>query len=327
MTETHWHQQYHVDSVTCNVLNKALSLFSKETDNLISSFKDSVIQIRVDSNDQNKGAFCYDLSKEEISRHLLQIESTAMDAQDFCKQVMGWLWVITEVCLADIREKVQNELRPLFITNLDTLEQSIEQISTHDTLRADLLTAINKAREELNTRIVKVEKWFFRQEAKLEDFRLSDHIKMAFDTTKKYSPDVNVDMRIELPENEPQFKAQFSASMFDLLLIFLSNVFKYSYEEYARPVSFQVFLEDSAKMHMHIENKLRVGVDEDEQNKIFQRLINEEAMIQKESGSGLAKAMNIIKYDFGNPDNTYTIVANEGKCVTDVFIRLINMTK
>ena len=78
---------------------------------------------------------------------------------------------------------------------------------------------------------------------------------------------------------------------------------------------------------MHIENKLRVGVDEDEQNKIFQRLINEEAMIQKESGSGLAKAMNIIKYDFGNPDNTYTIVANEGKCVTDVFIRLINMTK
>lgn len=80
-------------------------------------------------------------------------------------------------------------------------------------------------------------------------------------------------------------------------------------------------------MHMHIENKLRSRINEEEQNLVFQRLVNEEAMIQKESGSGLAKAMNIIKYDFGSPENTYTIVASNGKCVTDVYIRLTNMIK
>lgn len=327
VTETHWHQQYHVDTATCDVLNRALSLFSKETDCLISSFKDSVIQIRVDNSDPNKGAFCYNQSKEEISRRLLLIESKAADAQDFCKQVMAWLWEITESCLENIREKVQNELRPLFTSNIDTLEHSVEQINTHDTLREDLLTAINKAREELNTRIVKIEKWFFRQEAKLEDFRLSDHVKMAFDTTKKYSPDVNVALNVTLPDNEPLFKAQFSASMFDLLLIFLSNIFKYSYEEYTRPVVFQVLVDDNAKMHMHIENKLRDGINEDDQNKVFRRLVNEEVMIQKESGSGLAKAMNIIKYDFGTPENSYSIEAVNGKCITDVYIRLTNMVK
>ena len=80
-------------------------------------------------------------------------------------------------------------------------------------------------------------------------------------------------------------------------------------------------------MHMHIENKLRDGINEEDQNKVFRRLVNEEIMIQKESGSGLAKAMNIIKYDFGNPENSYSIKAGNGKCLTDVYIRLTNMIK
>ena len=327
VTDTYWHQQYHVDVATSELLNNALSSFSRETDNLITSFKDSVIQIRINDDDPNKGAFCYNQTKEEVSSQLLLIEASSSDAQDFCKKVMEWLWEITEHCLEVIRGKVQDDLRPLFTNNIDTLEHCVEQINSHDTLRADLLTAINKAREDLNTRIVKIEKWFFRQEAKLEDFLLSDHIKMALETTKKYSPDVNVAFDISLPNNEPMFKAQYSASMFDLLLIFLSNIFKYSYEEYSRPVLFQVSVEENSKMHMHIENKLRSRINEEEQNLVFQRLVNEEAMIQKESGSGLAKAMNIIKYDFGSPENTYTIVASNGKCVTDVYIRLTNMIK
>ena len=130
-----------------------------------------------------------------------------------------------------------------------------------------------------------------------------------------------------MPNPEPLFKAQYSASMFDLLLIFFSNIFKYSFEEFKRPVILSVSIKDGDMMHIHMENKLRAGVNEEEENRKFERLINEEAMIQKEHGSGLAKAMNIVKYDFVNPENTYTIVAREGKCYTDVFIHLTNMVK
>lgn len=222
---------------------------------------------------------------------------------------------------------MQNDLRPSFTRNIDYLESCAEKINTHDSLRADLLTAVNKAREELNSCLVKVEKWFYRQEAKMEDFRLSDHTKMAFDTTDKYATEVRVNMNVQMPQTEPLFKAQYSASMFDLLLIFFSNIFKYSLEEYERPVIFRATIEDGDIMHLYMENRLRAGINEEKQNADFQRLINEEAMIQKEHGSGLAKAMNIVKYDFGNPDNTYTIVARDGKCYTDVFIHLTNMVK
>jgi hypothetical protein len=325
--ETHWHHHYHMDHGSRDLLNKALKAFSYDTDHLISNFKDNVIQIRVDNNDTNRGLFCYDQPTEVISRQLMMLEYESANVQEFCQKVMEWLWQITERCLETIRDRVQNELRPSFTSNIDSLESCIERINTHDRLRVDMLTAINNAREELNSRLVKVEKWFYRQEAKMEDFRLSDHAKMAFDTTDKYATEVIVNMNVDIPLVEPQFKAQYSASMFDLLLIFFSNIFKYSFEEYKRPVIFQVTFEEDDMMHIHMGNRLRAGVNEEEENRKFNRLINEEAMIQKEHGSGLAKAMNIIKYDFGNPENTYTIVAREGKCYTDIFIHLTNMVK
>ena len=257
----------------------------------------------------------------------MQFEAQSTNAQEFCRKVMDWLWEITEQCLETIRDRVQNELRPTFTNNIKYLESCVEQINTHDALREDLLTAINKAREELNSSLVKVEKWFYRQEAKFEDFKLSDHAHMAFDTADKYISGVRVNMSVDMPSVEPVFKSQYSASMFDLLTIYFNNIFKYSFEEYERPVTFRVTLEQEDMMHMYLENKLKKDTDEEQLNQKFQSLINEEAMIQKEHGSGLAKAMNIIKYDFGNPDNYYTIVAREGKCLTDVFIHLTNMVK
>lgn len=323
---THWPHEYHLDAAACDILNKALKRFSYDTDELISTFKDSVIQIREDNNDTNGGLFCYDQPVEEISRHLMEYEGSSKDAHEFCHKVMEWLWEITEQCLENVRDRVQNELKPSYTGNISLLEQSLEQIHTHTTFQADIHNAINKAREELTTCLAKVEKWFYRQEAKPEDFRLSDYAKMAFDTTDKYSTDVSVNMNVSMPTVEPLFKAQYSASMFDLLLIFFKNMFNYSFNEPERPVTFHVNIEEGNVMHWYLENKLRQDSDEEALNRLFQERIGDENRIQKEGGSGLVKAMNIIRFDFGEPKNYYKIVASEGKCCIDVYINLTNMT-
>lgn len=322
---TRWHTRYHLESKAREVLNQALRIFSQSIDDLILDFKDSVIQIREDNNDTNGGLFCYEQSTNAISNKLMEIEGDSKDAVEFCRKVMAWLWEITEKCLEHVREKVQTELKPSYTQNITELENKLEPLNSHATLQADLHTAINQAREELTTHLAKVEKWFYRQEAKLEDFHLTDHITMAFDTIKSYSPDVFVKLEGKAPNPGPLFKAQYSASMFDLLTIFFSNVFKYSRVERERPMLFDVIIEEDNMMHMHIENYLPVGEDEDDLNRNFLSRISNENLIQKEGGSGLAKAMNIIKYDFGNVHNHYTIVANGGKCLIDVFIHLTNM--
>ena len=322
---TRWHNRYHLDSGARNILNQALKQFSRATDDLILNFKDGVIQIRVDNEDTNGGMFCYDQPTDVIRDRLMDIEAESKDAKDFCRKVMAWLWEITEQNLEKVRERVQTELKPSYTQNITELENKIETLDSHATLQADLHTAINKAREELTTRLAKVEKWFYRQEAKPENFHLTDHINMALDTIQKYSPDVNVKPDGTAPVPGPLFHADYSASMFDLLTIFLSNVFKYSRVEMERPLLFDVILEEGDMMHMHIENNLPEDIDEDELNKDIQSRISDEKLIQKEGGSGLAKAMNIVKYDFGDTRNDYTIVAKDGKCTTDVYIHLSNM--
>jgi len=322
---TRWHNRYHLDPGARSVLDQALKHFSRSTDELILNFKDGVIQIRENNEDPNGGLFCYDQPTDEIRTKLMEIEADSKNAKDFCRKVMAWLWEITAQCLENVRERVQTELKPSYTQNITELEHKIEQLDSHATLQADLHTAINKAREELTARLAKVEKWFYRQEAKPENFRITDHINMALDTIQKYSPDVQVKPDGTAPVPGPLFHADYSASMFDLLTIFLSNVFKYSRVEMERPLLFDVILEEGDMMHMHIENNIPEGTDEAELNRDIQSRISNEKLIQKEGGSGLAKAMNIVKYDFGDIRNDYTIVARNGKCITDVYIHLFNM--
>lgn len=322
---TRWHSNYHLDASARTILNQALKQFSRSTDDLILKFKDEVIQIRIDNEDSNGGLFCYDQPTDVVRTKLMDIEADSKDVKEFCRKVMAWLWEITEKCLGNVRERIQMELKPSYTQNITDLENKIESLNTHATLQADLHIAINKAREELSTRLAKVEKWFYRQEAKPENFHLTDHISMAMDTIQKYSPDVQVKPEGKMPVNEPLFHADYSASMFDLLTILLSNVFKYSRVEMNRPLLFDVILEDDDIMHMHIENNIPESIDVDELNKDFQSRISNEKLIQKEGGSGLAKAMNIVKYDFGDISNSFSIEAKDGKCITDVLIHLSNM--
>ncbi len=322
---TRWHTHYHLDKDARGVLNQALKQFSRSTDNLILNFKDGVIQIRENDKDSNGGLFCYDQPTDVIRTKLMEIEAESKDVNDFCHKVMAWLWEITGQCLENVRGRVQTELKPSYTQNITELEKKIEQLDSHATLQADLHTAINKAREELTTRLAKVERWFFRQEAKPEDFHISDHVTMALDTIQKYSPDVCVKINGKCTLQDVLFHADYSASMFDLLTIFLSNVFKYSRVEIERPLLFDVLKEEDDMMHLHIENNLPEDINEADLNKDIQSRISNEKLIQKEGGSGLAKAMNIVKYDFGDIRNDYTILANNGKCVTDVYIHLSNM--
>jgi len=207
---TRWHNRYHLGSNARTALNQALKHFSRATDDLIINFKESVIQIRVDNNDSNSGLFCYDQPKDVVRTKLMEIEAQSKDAKEFCRKVMSWLWEITESCLENVREKVQTELKPSYAQNITELENKIELLDSHATLQADLHTAINKAREELSTRLAKVEKWFYRQEAKPENFHLHDHISMALDTIQKYSPDVHIKPDGTVPVPGPLFHADYS---------------------------------------------------------------------------------------------------------------------
>ena len=72
-------------------------------------------------------------------------------------------------------------------------------------------------------------------------------------------------------------------------------------------------------------NDIQDNIHEDDLNQIFDEKMNDMTKLQQEGGSGLVKAMTIVKYDFGNINNTFTIKAIGGKCVVDIFFNIKEM--
>ena len=247
------------------------------------------------------------------------------NAESFCRQTMAYLWDITESCLDRIRDKVQTQLRPQFFNHLQILQADIDSLTHVTQLHQDFISNINNAREELTTKLTKVENWFHRQETKYEDFRLEDHIQMAMRTAMEYYSIDQVNLQGEQNQSGLVLMSQYNASMFDLLSIFFSNMLRHCKPEPVPQFVIKATLTEDNIQHLHFENQLCIDTDEKKLNKRFSELIVSDDKLQKEGGSGLVKALNIVRYDFGDIHNNITIRAEQGRCITDIHFNLTNM--
>ena len=66
-------------------------------------------------------------------------------------------------------------------------------------------------------------------------------------------------------------------------------------------------------------------VNEDVLNHTFEEKMDDIERLQQEGGSGLVKAMTIVKYDFGNTQNTFSIIAKDGKCIVEILFNIKDM--
>ena len=272
-----------------------------------------------------KGDFDYEVSTDDICDRFLEIEAKTSDVEDFCRHVMDYLWEITERRLETIRGKVKNELAPSMFALLTEFETSIQPLSIVPELYKHLTSTINKAREELTAKLSKVEKWFYRQETKYDDFLLDNHLQMAMETAVKYIPELNEkgnDLSLDI---KLHIRSEYSASMFDLFTIFFSNMLKYCKKEHAFTFGIIPMMKDGHIFHLHLENDLPDGTDEVKLNQVFRERLQDQHRLQKEKGSGLVKAMNILKFEFGDQNNSFTIEAKNGKCYTDIYFNLYGM--
>lgn len=321
----YWPVVYSINSENADLLYKAQVSFSNSIDNLISTFKDAVIQIRVSEDDESSGEFDYSVELKMLSERLLDIESKTEDKETFCKSVINFLWEITETRLEIVRNKISEELKPQIFNHLLILEQNFDKLTGHETLNADLKTAVNNAKTALTQKLAKVENWFYRQETKFEDFDIENHIRMTMDQAARYYQDVHwkFDVHIEAPSS--QIRSEYSSSFFDLFFIFLTNMLRHSRNDNQRIFQINSQMKEDGFIHFELINDLPDEVDEDTLNNSFDEKMKDIAKLQQEGGSGLVKAMTIVKYDFGDTKNTFTIRAKDKKCIVDILFNIKDM--
>lgn len=318
----YWRNTYGLDIKTNEELYRILSDFSKQVDTLISDLKSDILQIKTEKGE--KGYFDYSIDTEKLSIESLNIAYISKDSQEFCLLVIKNLWEITERNLSKIRNYIKIELSEKFHVLFDELMGEIPKIHSEH-FQNDITKCINDVRASFSQKLLKIEGWFHIQESKFDDFNLQNLIKMAWDSTCKFYPKVNLECQFNIQGANLTIKAIYGIHFSDILRIFLTNMFKYSSNNLI-----------SNKIHAQIETIIQDDVliftfendirqNENELNQKLKSLMDSQGRLQTEGGSGLVKAQKIVKYDLDDVDNFVKIEARNQKCIASVRINIKNL--
>lgn len=313
----YWDRTYALNDKVSSDLYDILSDFSNSIDELISSFKSDILQIRTEIT--KKGLFDYDIDPETLSLEALRIGYLAKNSDEFCQLVIRNLWEITERNLQNIRHYVKNELSNQFYKLFDDLAQKTSS-STSGHIHYDISSAISNTRANLYQKLLKIEGWFHIQESKFDDFNLKELAIIVWESTKKFYPKRSHGCEFELQGANIIIKASYGIHFSDLLRIFLTNMFKYSSPLCDFKIGTSI---NNSVLTITFEND--INIDEKELNDKFEKILNTQGKLQLEGGSGLVKAQKIVKYDLGDESNNMCIYAENRKCKAIVNINLQNL--
>lgn len=318
-----WGQTYGFDRNTNEELNKIFADFSEQVDALISDFKSDVLQIKIEK--QEKGYFDYYIDSETLSIDALRIAYKSKNSQEFCQLVIKNLWEITERNLNNIRNYIKKEFSSNFHNLFDELMKKISAIHSEH-FQNDMIRCINDVRASFSQKLLKIEGWFHIQESKFDDFNLQNLINMAWESTRKFYPKVNLECQLNIQGADLTIKALYGIHFSDILRIFLTNMFKYSCSsnQFLNKIDSQITTTiQNEVLVFSFENDIRQN--EDELNQKFKCLMDSQGRLQTEGGSGLVKAQKIVQYDLDDTNNYVNINAQNQKCIATVRINLKNL--
>lgn len=201
---------------------------------------------------------------------------------------------------------------------MDNLSQDI-QVFAERHFYDELNRAVINARTETIQKIAHIEKWFYLQDAKFENFSLVKQMQAVWQITSKMYPNIIEDLSFEGFENDIVIKSEYVIHISDMLTIFYNNMFSYSKVENPRPFRISLVREGN-NVILTFENN--ISEHEDSLNAKFKEMLQLESRLQMEGRSGLVKVNKIIKAELGCERNLLEIKAENGKCIASVVLNL-----
>lgn len=314
--DSHWFHSYSLSSTEKIKLFENLSKLSTEINNLIQNFKSDVLQIRM--TDKEKGGFDYRLSDEEICMSVIRAYKNTNDFESFCHAMINYLWEVTNKSLKNIRYLISTDLKKAFNAILDDLASETTRIG-NDSMQNDLSVAINNARTDINLHLNKIERWFYLQDCKFEDFSFETHLRIVWNLICETHPSTDCDLRCNKDLPTTLISGEYGIHLSDLLHIFFANMINHSKKDKIRHFILDAKQIDN-QLQLHFENDFEGN--EEYVNKKIRELLNSYDRLQKEGGSGLVKARKIVKYDLGDINNEVKMVVKNGKCKADITINM-----
>lgn len=312
----YWTTKYGLKSEEQEELMKILEKFSRGINTAIDAFKEDALQIRIE--DTEKGLFNYILTPDDMCFATVQANVKSNNYEEFCALIIEYLLHMTNKCLVDIRKEIESNLKTRFNTLVDMLAQEIHLFNKSHFYN-EINNAVINARAETMQKIAHIEKWFYLQDAKFEDFSLTQQIKAVWAITAKMYPNTIVNLDISGEDNDVKIKADYIIHVSDMLTIFYNNMFCYSKVEPHR--TFRIAIKQECEsVILEFENSIKD--DEETLNSKFHEMLQSDNRLSLEGRSGLVKVKKIIKDELSCDKNVLTICAKDGICKASVTINL-----
>ena len=317
----YWQSQYGLSPQEQIELMKPLERFSMGVNHTIDQFKENALQIKV--SEEDKGLFDYTMTSDDMCYATVYADSNAKDFDEFCYILMEYLLKKTNQCLVSVRSELTCNAKADLTNLVDNLDKDIQQFAGKHYFK-DLCAAVSGARTEVNQKIAQIEKWFYLQDAKFDDFSLIQQMHAVWEITSKMYPNIKTSINFKGDCNDVIIQSAYFIHISDILTIFFNNMFSYS-----KPGNPRIFdmglVRENDNIIIHLENE--INEPEDVLNEKFTAMLQSDSRLQQEGHSGLVKVKKIIKYDLGCEQNELSIKAQNGKCIVDVSINTQSICK
>ena len=313
------------DALQCIELFKT---FSKGIDEIITTIKDSYIQVRTEENN-TKELGCFDFDKKHFSDDIesLLLKSTLNTFDSCFSSIVDCLWQRTEKCLEIMREKL-NDAQAKMISLLHSLQKDVVDVVGENHYKInDFKDAISYCQNEIQNDFQIVNKWFKKSNYVDFDFTIGQVIDTSLgfirrNNTYMPNPQVNVTSTSVL-------QGRYFGPLYDIFHDILNNALDYEKLHEMRQRWIIDVAEEDGSMHIKVSNPIRK--DDVESLKLKVEKINKtldemlyEGKSRGEGNTGCLKIFNAVSYHLGSSNNLYKneINENENKFVVNVVIEL-----
>ncbi len=325
---TYWREQFNLNSSENMIVNTALAKFSQNFDKEVVDLIKERLQI-YDREKKPNGLFNYNTNEKELASKAMEIGllTKGEGKEEFCRQIIIWLWQKTESSLANIKQYISGE----FTEKINELFETLKSDLSTDSLpaghvQAFLQSAIAEASTVIASRLKTIECWFNITGTKLEDVDMKQLTYQVYNSIVAAYPQFKVSSKPRIEGESFKIKSSYVLHYADLLRNLMTNMFKHGVADETGEKSLVMdFNISDDTIELHFENRVEAGKEEQLNQKFAEKLSGKASYYNSEGGSGIAKAYKIIRSDFQSKTNELTMVAKDGVCVTEAKIFTDNL--
>lgn len=219
-------KQFHLEKEQEKACSLKFENFSKKIDALIFEVKDEYVQILTEiETKKTKSFFNFEIKFFEDKIKSIQLHTELNNYESVLNEMFDILWIHTDMCLEKMRAKlkdVQNQM----LEELITLEKDItEIIGKKNSKWAAFHDSVTHCRNNIQTDIQIVSRWFYR--TNITDFNFT--LAQVIETCKGFIDDHN---KIKLKTNvecssDTVIHGRYFATLYDMFHDILNNILYY----------------------------------------------------------------------------------------------------